>query len=83
MRFYWDKLSEMQVPFGQDIVRNYLIPDAEKPYLCVYLQSELDAYVASKHGPRVGQLMAARYINAQVVPFLQIKGEVLLSEEYP
>jgi hypothetical protein len=83
MRFYWSFQPEMNIPFGQPIEQNYLLPEDQKPYLCVYLVSELNDYVASKHNARVGFLMAERYIRIQVQPFLHFRGEVLGSKEYP
>jgi hypothetical protein len=82
MKAYYTNIPEMWIPFGEPIERNYSIPDEAKPYLCVYLQSELDAYTATKHNKQVGFWMAERYIRQQVQPFLQFKGECLLAKEY-
>ena len=82
MKFYWADGYSIEETFGSLCCG--LIHVGSRPYLCVYLQWELDAYIAGCRHPKVGWLMANRYIRNVVQPSLEFfKGEVLLSKEYP
>jgi hypothetical protein len=83
MKAYWNYQPAMNIRFGSKIERNYALPDTQRPYLCVYLQAELDEFIARHKNKQVGFLMAERYLRNEVQPFLSFRGEVLLAKEYP
>jgi len=79
MRFYFhNDLPDGNYPFGLVFAFSDALP---RPWLCVYLQWELDEYIAKHRNPKVGFLVAERYLRTVVQPM--VDGDVLLATEYP
>lgn len=83
MRFYWANGEIVSgIPFGEHLEDEVLHPP--KPYMCIYLLSEFDNYIAKFKTHKVGVLMAERYIRRELKPLVKPHvGEVLLAKDYP